>query len=80
MVDFLKDRFVLAAVDARHARRRDDWAGDFVRETRCVTFTAAGRKVAVTAGGKTLGNIHDLKSLERAWEAWGARHAAGPLP
>jgi len=66
----LKDRFVLAVVDARHERRRKDWVGDFVRSTRCVTFTASGRKVAVTASGKVLGNIHSLKSLEKAWAKW----------
>jgi hypothetical protein len=43
-----------------------------VRQTRCVTFTAAGRKSVVTAGGKLLGNIHNLESLKRAWEAWQA--------
>lgn len=63
---------MLVAVDARHARRREDWAGDFVRATRCVTFTASGRKCAVTAGGEVLGNIHNLKSLEKAWEVWEA--------
>lgn len=57
-------------VDARHERRRKDWVGDFVRSTRCVTFTASGRKVAVSASGKVLGNIHNLKSLEKAWAAW----------
>lgn len=68
----MKDRFILATVDARHERSRKDWAGDFVRKTRCVTFTASGRKVAVTAGGKTLGNIGNLKSLQKAWEDWEA--------
>lgn len=61
---------MLVAVDARHARSRDDWAGDFVRATRCVTFTAAGRKCAVTAGGTVLGNVHDLDSLRAAWDKW----------
>jgi hypothetical protein len=28
MVDFLEEHFVLAVVDARHERRREDWAGD----------------------------------------------------
>jgi len=69
MVKFLEEHFVLATVDARHERSRKDWAGDFVRKTRCVTFTASGRKCAVTAGGKVLGNIHSLKSLEKAWKA-----------
>jgi hypothetical protein len=57
-------------VDARHARRREDWAGDFVRQTRCVTFTASGRKCAVSAGGQVLGNVHSLDSLKKAWEKW----------
>lgn len=80
MVDFLEDRFVLAAVDARHERRRKDWAGDFVRQTRCVTFTASGRKVAVTAGGEVLGNIHSLRSLQKAWDEWNALPAAERTP
>ena len=37
-----------------------------------MTFTAAGRKCAVTAGGKVLGNIHNLKSIHKAWDAWKA--------
>lgn len=63
---------MLVAVDARHARGREDWAGDFVRATRCVTFTASGRKCAVTAGGEVLGNIHNLESLQKARETWEA--------
>jgi hypothetical protein len=77
---FLKQYFVLVAVDARHARRRADWAGDFIRKTRCVTFTASGRKVAVTASGRTLGNIHNLTSLEKAWAAWEALPAEERKP
>jgi hypothetical protein len=76
----LKDRFVLASVDARHARSREDWVGDFVRDTRCVTFTAAGRKCVVTAGGKVLGDIHNIQSLEKAWAAWNALPAAERTP
>lgn len=71
---------MLAAVDARHARRRSDWAGHFVRKTRCVTFTAAGRKCAVTAGEEVLGNVHNFNSLEKAWEAWNALPASQRAP
>ncbi len=70
MVAFLKKHFVLVAVDARHAKRRDDWAGDFVRKTRCVTFTAAGKRCAVSASGKFLGNIHNMKSALKVLNAW----------
>ena len=63
---------MLVAVDARHARSREDWAGDFVRKTRCVTFTASGRKCAVGAGGEVLGNVHNMKSLQAAWDKWNA--------
>jgi hypothetical protein len=72
MVDFLEEHFVLAVVDARHERRREDWAGDIVRKTRCVTFTAAGQKSVITASGKSLGNVHNLKSLDNVWQAWQA--------
>jgi len=68
----LKNHFVLATFDARHERSRKDWAGDLVRKTRCVTFTAAGQKSAVTASGKALGNVHNVESLKKAWEAWQA--------
>jgi hypothetical protein len=66
----LNRHFVLATVDARHERSRKDWAGDLVRKTRCVTFTASGRKSVVSAGGKALGSVHHLESLKKAWEAW----------
>lgn len=72
MVDILKEHFVLAVVDARHERRREDWAGDIVRKTRCVTFTAAGQKSVITASGKSLGNVHNLKSLDNVWKTWQA--------
>lgn len=72
MVEFLEDNFVLATVDARHERRREDWAGDIVRKTRCVTFTAAGRKSVIAASGKSLGNVHNMRSLEKVWKAWQA--------
>lgn len=45
-----------------------------------MTFTAAGRKCAVTAGGKVLGNVHSLKSLRKAWEAWKALPDAERIP
>lgn len=80
MVSFLRNRFILVTVDARHARSRQDWAGDFVRKTRCVTFTASGRKCAVTASGEVLGNIHGLKALKQAWKKWEALPQATRLP
>ena len=56
-----------------------------MRKTRCVTFTAAGRKCAVTAGGEVLGNIHSFRSLQEAWEKWealpeSARRGGGRAP
>ena len=71
---------MLASVDARHERSREDWVGDLVRKTRCVTFTAAGQKSVVTAGGKALGNVHSLESLKKAWQAWQALPASERAP
>lgn len=45
-----------------------------------MTFTAAGRKCVVTAGGRNLGNVHSLKSLRRVWEAWKALPEAERAP
>jgi hypothetical protein len=80
MVDFLEEHFVLATVDARHERTREDWVGDIVRQTRCVTFTAAGRKSVISASGKSLGQVRSVKSLDKVWDAWQALPESERVP
>lgn len=80
-VAFVKKHTIPVAVDARKEARRKDAVGEFVRKTRCVTFTAAGRLVLITADGRLLGQLWygnipgenerlRMQSLRRAWEKW----------